>query len=353
MNNSTWELHKRSMLPQCILPLTDSSYKGSSGRVGILGGSALYTGAPHYAATAALQTGADLVTIFTAHEATIPLKCYSPESMVQSVYRAETFDALRQGGSWTVDTVPTLLEQSPAARHAVDAMVETVVSGIGRYHALVVGPGLGRCPLVGYAVGLILQRVHQKCPHMPVILDADALWFVSQSTLWQEMVVQASGSSIILTPNAMEYKRLMLTTTGDVNVDWAADATLVRKGATDAVCVGLPPVEEKVLSCTELGGRKRSGGIGDVLAGTIGTLAAWQGILSQQQQQQHHQQQQTLRQPSLPQQSWLPAAWTACHVVKRATFQAYARKRRSMTAPDVLEQLGRVFDEMIGQEYNE
>jgi hypothetical protein len=129
------------------------------------------------------------VVKWTAHEATIPLKCYSPEFMVQSVYRAETFDALRQGGSWTVDTVPTLLEQSPAARHAVDAMVETVVSGIGRCHALVVGPGLGRCPLVGYAVGLILQRVHQKCPHMPVILDADALWFVSQSTLWQEMVM--------------------------------------------------------------------------------------------------------------------------------------------------------------------
>jgi ATP-dependent NAD(P)H-hydrate dehydratase len=349
------------MLPQCILPLSDEkSYKGSSGRIGILGGSALYTGAPHYAATAALQTGADLVTIFTAHEASIPLKCYSPEFMVQSVYRAQDFDAFlvlpdRQppnDNAWTVDTIPELLSQSPAAQRAVDSMVETVVSGVERCHALVVGPGLGRCPLVGYAVALILQRVRLCAPHMPVLLDADALWFVSQSVVWRETVVRAGEASIIMTPNVMEYRRLRTAADDDSKGDdsWAAKATLLRKSATDLVCVGFQSDDAEkeeatiVWRCIERGGRKRSGGIGDVLAGTMGTLAAWQGILVSRQ---------GLHPQVVVSNTWIPAAWTACHLVKRATCQAYNRKRRSMTAPDILEDLGGVFDEMIGQDYNE
>ena len=52
------------------------------GRVGIIGGSFEYTGAPFYAGMAALKTGADLCHIFCAEEAAIPLKSYSPELIV-------------------------------------------------------------------------------------------------------------------------------------------------------------------------------------------------------------------------------------------------------------------------------
>jgi hypothetical protein len=41
----------------CVPPLTSSCHKGSSGRIGILGGSARYTGAPYYAAMASLKVG--------------------------------------------------------------------------------------------------------------------------------------------------------------------------------------------------------------------------------------------------------------------------------------------------------
>ena len=41
------------------------------------------------------------------------------------------------------------------------------------------------------------------------------------------------------------------------------------------------------------------------------------------------------------------AAWTACVVTKRCARAAFAARQRSMTAPDALEQVGVVFDELF------
>jgi ATP-dependent NAD(P)H-hydrate dehydratase len=38
--------------------------KGDNGRIAVIGGSALYTGAPYFAAMAALKSGAELATVF-------------------------------------------------------------------------------------------------------------------------------------------------------------------------------------------------------------------------------------------------------------------------------------------------
>ena len=77
-----------------------------AGRIGVIGGSRQYTGAPFYAAMAALKLvssnkacsgdclitwlmhvlcvvqGADLVTVFCAQDAAVAIKSYSPELMV-------------------------------------------------------------------------------------------------------------------------------------------------------------------------------------------------------------------------------------------------------------------------------
>ena len=83
--------YQESMI-NCILPLSSDSHKGSSGRIGVLGGCAQYTGAPYYAAMSSLKTGSDLAFVFCAQEASIPIKCYSPELMVAPVYNAKDFD---------------------------------------------------------------------------------------------------------------------------------------------------------------------------------------------------------------------------------------------------------------------
>ena len=61
-------------------------HKGEKGRIGVVGGCQLYTGAPYYAAISALRAGAELSTVFTSESAAIPIKCYSPELMVVPKY---------------------------------------------------------------------------------------------------------------------------------------------------------------------------------------------------------------------------------------------------------------------------
>ena len=330
----TWTQMYQDIIPNCILPLDDSSYKGSSGRIAVIGGSALYTGAPYYASTAALQTGADLVTVFTAQEAAIPLKCYSPELMVQPVYSAQAFDSIEVKDNVTVDEVEHVLKNLPRAQQTVEKMIDTVCKNIGTYHCLVVGPGLGRSPYVGYAVGKILQRVRNKHRSVPVILDADALWFLSRSPkIWKSFA--HDNTQVILTPNRVEMDRLLSAYNG---TEWANKATIIEKRARDTVAVGLKPGIKLV--CMEEGGKKRSGGIGDVLAGTTATFAAWQHILQK-------------RETNETAESWTSSAWTACHLVKRATYKAWQAKKRAMTAPDVLSYIGRSYEEMIGHAYKD
>lgn len=95
--NSVWSQEstiRQQALDRCLLPLTAANHKGSSGRIGVLGGSKKYTGAPFYASMASLKVGADLAYCFCAEEASIPIKSYSPELMVVPVYRASEFDKL-------------------------------------------------------------------------------------------------------------------------------------------------------------------------------------------------------------------------------------------------------------------
>ena len=104
MQESAWwkeSAMRQEAISKCVLPLTWESHKGSSGRIGILGGSARYTGAPFYAGMASLKVGADLAFCFCADEACIPIKSYSPELVVIPVYNAADFDQLQQSGTTT------------------------------------------------------------------------------------------------------------------------------------------------------------------------------------------------------------------------------------------------------------
>lgn len=62
--------------------LTTDMHKGEAGRIGIIGGSLEYTGAPFYAGIAALKVGCDLVHIFCPQSAALPIKSYHPDLIV-------------------------------------------------------------------------------------------------------------------------------------------------------------------------------------------------------------------------------------------------------------------------------
>ena len=190
-----------------------------------------------------------------------------------------------------------------------------------KLHCLVIGPGLGRCPLVLEGVSRIVQ--HAQACKVPLVLDADALWML---TLEQYKQLLTNESPVILTPNAMEWKRLQ-----EANFEPPSSCIVVEKGHHDKVWKNGSD-ESQLLVCAEEGGLKRSGGLGDILAGTLGTMVAWNRIIQDRQKDGG---------------DLHLSCWTACCIVKRATKQAFEKHKRSMTAPDVLSELGSVVNEMI------
>lgn len=296
-----------NMLDACILPLSPTSHKGSSGRIGVLGGNERYTGAPYYAGMASLHVGADLAFVFCAEEAALAIKSYSPELMVAPVYSAREF---KQNVDKKDEEV------------LVNNMVKEVVSIMDRMHVLVIGPGLGRCPLVMKATFSIMQKAMER--NLCLIVDADGLYLL---TLEPYRDMFRDYEKLVLTPNVMEYKRLLDVNDGDLSKAFSK-AIIVKKGAQDVIY----REGKEVMVCDEEGGLKRSGGIGDVLAGTLGTFIAWNEIL---------------RESDKPvDRVW--SCWCACYLVKRATKYAYEKKGRSMTAPAVLESIWANVDDRTG-----
>ncbi len=326
----------RTLVP----PLSHAAHKGQMGRIAVLGGSLEYTGAPYYAAAATLKVGADLAWVFTAAEAATPIKSYSPELIVIPVYEAARFASA-----------------DAAAREAeVARFVEGVRAWLPRLHALVIGPGLGRdaAALEGAARVVALARARA----LPIVIDADGLHLVTERP-----GVIAGYERAVLLPNEAEYARLrdavlLPETAGAAPTPpappAAADAeaelkrvcaalghvTVVRKGRVDLVSDG-----RQLLTCSEATPPRRCGGLGDILAGACGVLVNWASradasLLPAD----------GSGTPASPQ---LWAAWTACVLTKRSAKAAFAARRRSMTAPDVLDCVGPAFDEMFPLELDD
>ncbi len=138
----------RSFIP----PLAFSDHKGSMGRIGVIGGSSDYTGAPYYAGSSALKFGADLSTVFCSRDASTPIKTYSPELMVTGVYddrKVEYVDLSNQ---------INLAE----AENEILKMVQKVKDFLPRLHSLVVGPGLGRNHFVMKGVAEIVEAAKAR-----------------------------------------------------------------------------------------------------------------------------------------------------------------------------------------------
>ena len=136
----------RSLVPR----LTHSLHKGECGRVAVFGGCVMYTGAPYFAAISALKSGADLVHIFCEKDAGTVIKSYSPELIVHPV-----------------------LDQEYG--------IEDIEVWLPRLHCVLLGPGLGRNQSTLGRMSLVLEKA--KNLNLPIVVDADALWQVSQDTL--------------------------------------------------------------------------------------------------------------------------------------------------------------------------
>jgi NAD(P)H-hydrate epimerase len=217
-------------------------HKGCFGRLLVVGGSSVFSGAPVLASLAALRTGVDIV--YTA----------VPECVAHEV------------AALSPDLISLKLTGENLCPYNV-AELEPYLSGVD---AIVLGPGLGLDAKTFDFVKKFVDRVEKA--GKPLLLDADGIKTFATCK-------RPLQSPLVLTPHRGEYQILTgQKLTGDVKKSIALiqqtakelNATLLVKGETDIICSQEGRVK---LNFTGNAGMT-VGGTGDVLSGIVGGLLA-------------------------------------------------------------------------------
>ncbi|MEY4577000.1 MAG: hypothetical protein RL701_1703 [Pseudomonadota bacterium] len=223
------------------LPLRAAdTHKGRGGHVLVVAGGPGKTGAAVLAGHAALRAGAGLVTL-------------CPRAGARAALDAKVLELM---------TSDMPADVAAAVAHVQDEMRSK--------HTAVIGPGLGTDE-----VGATLARRLALELKAPVVLDADAL----TAFAGRAAELRAAAGPRILTPHPAEAARVLGRSTERVQADryeaartLAADSgsTVVLKGARTVIAtpdgrVRVCPLDVPALAVA---------GTGDVLGGTIATLAA-------------------------------------------------------------------------------
>lgn len=218
---------------QKMLPRREpTAHKGTNGHLLVIGGAPGMYGAPALAALGALRTGSGLVTV-------------------------------------AVDDLARFVDK-PRETMAVE--LEDALQRLDDYRAVVVGPGLGA------ESGLEVMKAVVASANRPLVIDADGLNALAQNMeLMKEIRVPA-----VLTPHPGEMARLTGLETRAIQKDRLNVARsyaekwqkiVVLKGARTVIAL---PDGRIYLNLTGNSGMATAG-MGDVLAGMIGSLMA-QGL---------------------------------------------------------------------------
>ena len=312
----------RGELSRLVPPLSRSATKGTAGKIAVVGGCAEYTGAPFYAALSALKLGADLAHIFCEADAALPIKSYSPEIIVHGYMHA----------NMSVDEA------------AVDEQARSITRWFPTLTALIVGPGLGRDETLRAVAAKVLDEALNF--GLPCVIDADGIRLVQERP---SLVKDRSWA--VLTPNVVEFGRLAdamnvenvqkADEPDDVHqrnvvsrLSFQLDGPIVlRKGREDLISSRYLG-NWKVGIEDEEGSLKRSGGQGDVLAGILATFLSWSKSDTLKTE---------IRTNEPPRQ--VLSAIAASYITRRASAHAFFEHRRSMTAPDVINEIGKCIEE--------
>ena len=210
-----------------------NSHKGNFGHVLIIGGDEGYLGASQLAAQAAMRVGAGLVSVATRKSHAAQLSIAVPEIMCHGV---ETLDEL----------MPL----------------------IKRANVIAIGPGLGQSEWAK----LLFARVLES--DLPIIIDADALNLLSEE--------EQSSPNWVITPHPGEASRLLKTDVDAIQSDRFQSAKMLHEKYQGPVvlkgCGSIVADSRGNLFVCDVGNPgMSSGGMGDVLTGTIAGFIA-QGI---------------------------------------------------------------------------
>ena len=213
------------------------SRKGDYGRLLVIGGSNIYTGAPFLAGLAALRAGCDMVTVA------------APE-------RAADIAAKN------LNLITHPLKGDFLARNHLRELIKL---GADK-DAVVIGNGLGRQKETIKAIIRFLEKNNR-----PIVIDADAIHAIAKNK-------KTIRNNFVLTPHSGEFYVL---TGKKVSTNVKERAKAVKSAASGLHCTILLKGHEDIISDGNKTAINRTGnvfmtkgGTGDVLAGICGSLMA-------------------------------------------------------------------------------
>ena len=237
MDRQTAGAHAPYLLPR----RARASSKHDYGRLLIVGGSVGYSGAPTLASRAAVRGGAGLVHLAVPRDIYLVAAMKNDEAMTMPVDCDEN-------GVISARAIPALMDILP------------------RCDVLAMGPGLGR----SRGVAELVRTLALEC-EAQVVLDADALWALSQL---EPDFLSRLGKPAVLTPHEGEFVRHLggeLAPSREAAAERYArehGCIMVLKGANTVVAF---PDGKTYVNHSGNPGLAR-GGSGDALTGIMGAL---------------------------------------------------------------------------------
>ncbi|KAM3463890.1 hypothetical protein MY5147_006880 [Beauveria neobassiana] len=318
-----------SKVRRMIPPMLERFHKGQLGRVAVIGGSQDYTGAPYFSAMASARLGCDMSHVICTPAAGAVIKTYSPNLMVHPLMRQSSSEANESAAS----------KESTGA----DKIASPIIDMLARLHVLVIGPGLGRDPLMLDTVEHVIRAA--KAKDIPIVLDADALQLVQR-----DLGLIKGYSQAVLTPNVVEFDRLWKAVGIDdggsesetQRVEALAKAlggvTIIQKGQQDHISNGKVSLTNDIQ-----GGRKRSGGQGDTLTGSVATFLAWRKAYLDELWK-------DTETPRLDKEEMIGlAAFGGSAITRECSRIAFSKRGRSLQASDLTDEIHSAFMRLFGE----
>ena len=212
-----------------VRPRSRNTYKGSFGKILIIGGNAQYGGAAIMSASAAVYAGAGLVSVATDPVNRSALHARLPEAMI------------------------------------LDASTSALETAIHQATVIVVGPGLGTDTTALKIVKRVFAAVSQA---QVLIIDGSAITLVAAHHLAYPQ------AQLIWTPHQVEWQRLSGLALAAQTIEASQQAAakipgiIIAKSAQTHVFIG-----HEIYANTAGGPAMATGGSGDTLTGIIAAFA--------------------------------------------------------------------------------
>lgn len=185
-----------------------------------------------------------------------------------------------------------------------------------------------------------------------MVLDADALMLINE-----DPGLIKGCKEVILTPNVVEFARLAKALGADLEHGKPEEACatltqklggvcIVQKGAVDSIAAG-EGEQLRTAVCDVPGGKKRSGGQGDTLTGSLGTLLAWREAYHEGlwEDQGAGDGKRMTREETL-----LLAAFGGSAITRECSRRAFVKKGRSLQASDLTDEVYHSFCALLGED---